>query len=256
MKAKTPDPQMNLYSFSMKLEHICNHSNEIYQLANRIDWSVFEDALSPLFCEDNGRPTKSIRLVVGLQILKAVFTESDENVVEKWLQNPYWQYFCGEVEFQHEFPLDPSSIGKWRKRIKKEGFEKILEASIDAALKTGTVTKRDLTHVNVDTTVLEKAVAFPTDAKLYHKMRENLVAEADRLNVKLRQTYIRKSKKALIMVGRYAHARQMKRSNASLRSVKVYFGRVLRDLDRKTKAHQDEKLKSMLELGYRLFKTM
>lgn len=256
MKAKKPDPQMNLSSFSMRLEHLCDHSNELYVLANKIDWTIFENSFGSMYCEDNGRPAAAIRLMVGLHILKAIFNESDEGVVLKWMQNPYWQYFCGTDEFQHELPIDYTLMGKWRKRVKKDGFEKILEASIDAAIETATIEKSDLKVVNVDTTVLEKAITFPTDAKLYHKMRVKLVAEARRLNLPLRQTYLRTGKVQLIMVGRYAHARQMKRSNKALRKVKTMFGRVLRDAERKATLMNihDEKLNELLLLGHRLFK--
>jgi IS5 family transposase len=256
MKAKNPDPQANLFSFSMRLDQLCDRSNELYVMADKIDWTIFENSFGAMYCEDNGRTAKPIRLMVGLHILKAIFGESDEGVVEKWVQNPYWQYFCGETEFQHNLPIDFTLMGKWRKRVKKDGFEKILESSIDAAIETATIKESDLKIVNVDTTVLEKAIAFPTDARLYHKMRVKLVAEARRLNLPLRQTYLRTGKVALIMVGRYAHARQMKRSNKALRSVKTMFGRVLRDLERKAKAANidDARLKELIELGYRLFK--
>jgi IS5 family transposase len=256
MKAKKTDPQGTLFSFSMNLSQICDRANELYVLADKIDWSVFERAFGPLYCEDNGRAAKPIRLMVGLHILKAMFDESDESVVLKWIQNPYWQYFCGETEFQHEFPVDFTLMGKWRKRVNKEGFDKILESSIDAAIKSATLRESDLTVVNVDTTVLEKAITFPTDAKLYHRMRVKLVDEANRLGLPLRQSYRRKSKKALIWVGRYSHARQMKRSNKALRSVKTMFGRVLRDIERKAKTAgiNDKNLNEMVVLGYRLFK--
>ena len=256
MKPKNPDPQPNLFSFSMRLEHLCDHTNELYVMANKIDWTIFEKNFGEMYCENNGRPATPIRLMVGLHILKAIFSESDELVVLKWVQNPYWQYFCGMTEFLHDLPIDFTLMGKWRKRVNKDGFEKILESSIDAAIKTATIRESDLKVVNVDTTVLEKAITFPTDAKLYHRMRVKLVAEAKRLNLPLRQTYLRTGKVQLIMVGRYAHARQMKRSNKALRSVKTMFGRVLRDVERKSKLAniQDKKLNDLLELGHRLFK--
>jgi IS5 family transposase len=255
MKAKNPDPQPNLFSFSMRLEHLCNKTNELYVLADKIDWKIFEDSFGSFYCDDNGRTAKPIRMMVGLHILKAIFNESDETVVHKWTQNPYWQYFTGESEFQHDLPVDFTLMGKWRKRVKSEGFQKILESSIDAAIKTATIRESDLKVVNVDTTVLEKAITYPTDAKLYHKMRIKLVKEARRLKIPLRQTYLRTGKVQLIMVGRYAHARQMKRSNKALRSVKTMFGRVLRDVERKAKTNgiSDEKLNELIALGYRLF---
>lgn len=255
MKAKQPDPQLHLSFKSMQLEHICNPQNELYILGNKIDWNIFEKNLGSLYCENNGRTAKPIRLMVGLHILKAMFNQSDEAVLYTWVQNPYWQYFCGEKEFQHDLPSDFTLMGKWRKKVSKNGFDKILEASIDAAIKTSTIKESELTTVNVDTTVLEKAITYPTDAKLYHKMRENLVKAAKKRGIKLKQTYKKQSKKLLIMVGRYAHARQMKRSNQALRSLKTIFARVLRDLERRAKnlSIQDEALLDLIKKGYQLF---
>lgn len=256
MKPKKPQLQSNLFSFSARLSQLCDHSNELYRLADTIDWTIFEKEFGLLYCEDNGREAKPIRLMVGLHILKAMFGESDETVVHKWVQNPYWQYFCGESEFQHKLAIDFTLMGKFRKRVGKSGFEKILQSSIVVGLQTLTIRESELKQVNADTTVMEKAIAFPTDAKLYHKMRIKLVKEARRMKIQLRQSYVRIGKKKLIMVGRYAYARQMKRSKKALRSVKTMLGRVLRDVERKAKINniQDEQLKEHIELGHRLFK--
>lgn len=252
MKSNRDDSQANL--FSIQLEHLCDRSQPLYRLANSIDWKAFEQAFGSLYCEDNGRPAKPIRLMVGLHYLKAIYSESDEGVVEKWVQNPYWQYFCGEKEFQYRFPIEPTTMNKWRDRVKAKGFEKLFSQTIRAGLDVGVLKRHQIVKANVDTTVQEKAVAFPTDARLYHRMREKLVKEARTLNIALRQTYTRKSKRAFIMQSRYRHARQMRRANRELRRVRIYFGRVLRDLDRKTsQTKRSQHLEILLELGYRLF---
>ena len=142
MKPKTSDAQGSL--FLVALERICDPNQELMRLSRAIDWQAFEAAFGPLYCEDNGRPGKPIRLMVGLSILKAMFGESDEGLVEKWVQNPYWQYLCGETEFQHEFPIEPTSMGKWRKRVQSEGLEKLLSESIAVGLKSGTIRREHL----------------------------------------------------------------------------------------------------------------
>jgi IS5 family transposase len=240
--------------FGISLDLLCDKRQSLYRLADTIDWDVFEEHFGPSYCEENGRPAKPIRLMVGLHYLKFTFNESDELIVEKWVQNPYWQYFCGEKEFQHEFPIDPTSMGKWRKRIKENGLEKLLKETIRAGLKIGAVKPHQFKKVIVDTTVQEKAIAFPTDSKLYHRMREKLVKKAKELGIELRQTYTRKSKKALFKQGRYRHAKQMKRANREVRKLKTYFGRVLRDIERKTKDQgEKEKVSDLLNLAYRLY---
>ena len=253
MKPHPKEPQANL--FGIALERLCDRRHALVRLSQSIDWQAFEEAFGALYCEDNGRPAKPIRLMVGLHYLKALYGDSDEGIVEKWVENPYWQYFCGETEFCHEFPIEPTSMNKWRKRVKSEGLEKLLEISIKTGIETGTIKREHLLKVNIDTTVQEKAIAFPTDANLYHECRKKLVAQAVAHGVSLRQSYTRKSKRALIMQSRYRHARQAKRANKELRKLKTYFGRVLRDLDRKTKGQQRSKsLEELLALSWRLFK--
>jgi IS5 family transposase len=150
-----------------------------------------------LYVENFGRPGLPIRLLVGLHYLKHAYNVSDEAVVERFLENPYWQYFCGFEYFQHKFPLDPTTLVKWRKRIGPKGMEKLLQVTIETAKSKEYVTEKHLERVNVDTTVQEKAVAFPTDARLYHKARRILVRLAKREGIDLRQIYERLGKRAL-----------------------------------------------------------
>jgi IS5 family transposase len=219
--------------FRAHLDQVLNREHPLCVLANQMDWSIFEQEFGPLYVEGFGRPGLPIRLVVGLHYLKYAYNESDESVVERFLENPYWQYFCGFEYFQHEFPLDPSSLVRWRRRVGSKGMEKLLKETVETAKREGLMKARHLERVNVDTTVQEKAVAFPTDARLYHKMRRALVRMAKREGIELRQSFERLSKRALQMQGRYSHARQMKRAKRETKKLRVYLGRVLRDLQRK-----------------------
>ena len=223
----------------MRLDQILNRRHPLYQLADTIEWESFDEAFGKYYSETQGRPAKSTRLMVGLHYLKHTFDLSDEEVVSQWVENPYWQYFCGLDYFEHEFPIDPSLMTKWRARIKSEGLEKLLGETIKAGLRSKVIRESSFERINVDTTVQEKAITFPTDAKLYHRMREKLVGLAIQEDLKLRQTYRRKSKKSLMMQGRYSHARQMKRAQKEIRSLKVYLGRVVRDIERKIKGHSN-----------------
>ena len=231
MQAKPRDRQQNLYE--VQLEFLCDSSQPLMRLSRVIDWSHFDKTFGSLYSDGQGRPAKPTRLMVGLHYLKHAQDLSDEEVVHQWVQNPYWQYFCGEETFQHELPIDPSSMTRWRNRLKSEGLETLLSETIHAGLKTKVLSRTSLHRLNVDTTVQEKAVTFPTDSKLYHRMREKLVKEAKVCEVELRQSYKRLSKKSLIMQGRYRHARQGKRANKQVRKLKTYLGCVTRDIERK-----------------------
>ncbi len=147
-----------------------DHTHPLVKLSDQIDWSQFTQAFGPLYAED-GRPGVPVRVMVGLHYLKHLFNESDESVVVKWVENPYWQYLCGCETFQHELPCHPSSLVKWRKRIGVEGMEQLLKGVLNTALKAQALSATSIQRVTVDTTGQEKAVAFPTDARLYHRAR-------------------------------------------------------------------------------------
>ena len=146
--------------------------------------------------------------MAGLFILKHTHNLSDEMLCDGWVENPYFQYFCGEVVFRHEAPFDRSSLTRWRQRLGEEQIAALLQESLSVAHRTGAIESKDLERVVVDTTVQEKAIAHPTDARLTHRAIEKLVETAKREGVELRQSYLRVAKRAAIMVGRYTHARQ------------------------------------------------
>ncbi len=254
MLPKTPTPQRDLFGF--QLREMLNPDHPLFVLAERIDWSQFDVAIAGCYASDLGRPGVNTRLMVGLMYLKHAFDESDESVVARWVENPYWQFFCGCQIMQHELPIDPSMMSKWRTRVGAERLEKLLEATIHTALAMKAMKPHELKQVNVDTTVQEKAIAFPTDARLYQKMRVALIRKAKQLNIRLRQSYRFVGKKALFMHGRYAHARQMRRAAKMTRRLKTILGRVVRDIERK--AHKikgqiaDALLRELLTLAHRL----
>lgn len=153
-----------------QLDLALNPNHELVRLASAIPWDRLAEDFGTLYCADNGRPGVPIRLMVGLHLLKHLEGISDESVVAKWVENPYWQWFCGEEYFQHELPINPSQMTRWRKRIGEEGVEKLLQAIITAGTVTRTITEQSFEKVIVDTTVQPKAIQHPTEARLYRKV--------------------------------------------------------------------------------------
>jgi len=168
--------------FRERLEVIIDPHHALVRLAGLVPWSHFEEAFGR-FYRPIGRPAKPTRLMVGLHYLKHVHDLSDEEVVARWVENPYWQFFCGFEFFQHEVPLDASTMTRWRKRIGPAGLEEMLKASVGVALDTGVAKPGSLERVSVDTTVQPKAIAHPTDSRLYWKALQILVRQAKRHGV-------------------------------------------------------------------------
>lgn len=237
MRPKEQEPSRHEDLFREKLTNLINLRHPLCRLAELIPWNELNERFGSLYTEKEGRPGIATRLMAGLQYLKHAYNLSDEAVVERWVENPYWQHFCGVEYFQHELPIDPSQMTRYRKRIGAEGCEGLLKITIEAGLSSGAVRAQDLERVTVDTTVMEKAISPPTDSALYHKARRALVKAAKELNIPLRQSYTRKSKQALRKAHGYAHARQMKRARREIKRLKIYLGRVHRDLRRKLDDH-------------------
>jgi IS5 family transposase len=219
--------------FRSRLDQIIDLDHALAKLARAIDWRFLEEQFGAAYSDKPGHPPLPTRLMAGLAILKHTYDLSDEALCERWVENPYYQYFCGEEFFQHRLKFDRSSLTRWRLRMGEEKLLALLQESLATAARTGALKPSDLSRMVVDTTVQEKAVMFPTDAKLTHRARERLVRLAQRLGVDLRQSYARVGKLALIKHQRYAHAHQFKRANRALRKLRTYLGRVMRDIRRK-----------------------
>ena len=215
-----------------RLVDLIDMRHELVKLAGLIDWEFFDREWAGFFPSSTGRPATSPRLVAGLLYLQHAFRLSDEAVVARWVENPYYQHFTGEVFFRHRPPIDPTSLIRWRKRIGEEGVEWLLTKTIEAGRKSGALEDRSLEEVAVDTTVMEKAIAHPTDSRLVERARAQLVDLAREAGVELRQSYARLAPRLAGRIGRYAHAKQFKRMRKALRTLKGYTGRVLRDLRR------------------------
>ena len=218
--------------FRARLEDIVNPRHGLLRLADLIDWRFFEETIEPLYA-DTGRPGVPVRFMVGLHILKHVYGLSDEEVCERWVESPYFQYFTGEEHFVHELAHDRSNMSNWRKRVSEDELARLIQESLRIAHDTGALKPSDLKRVTVDTTFQPKAIAFPTDAKLIYKAIVMLGREARPHGIKLRQSYVRVGKLALIKAQRYAHAKQFKRHKEQLKLLRTRLGRVIRDIGRK-----------------------
>ncbi len=215
-----------------RLVDMIDPRHELVKLAGLIDWEVFEREWAGFFPSHKGRPATPPRLVAGLLYLQHACRLSDEAVVARWVENPYYQHLTGETFFQHRPPIDPSSLTRWRGRIGEEGVEWLLTQTIRAGQKSGVIDEDSVKRVAVDTTVMEKNIAYPTDARLYERARDQLAALAQEAGVELRQSYARLAPRLALQVGRYAHAKQFKRMRKALKRLKGYTGRVMRDLRR------------------------
>ena len=223
--------------FRARLDQIINLKHELAQLAGKIDWDFIDGEIAPLY-SDKGRPGIETRFAIGLLLLKHIYGLSDEGVCERWVYDPYFQHFTGEEFFQHQFPHERSDLSHWRKRL-GDKLELLLAESLRVAHESGALRTRDLKRVTVDTTVQPKNISFPTDAKLLHAAIKGLNRLACKHGVRLRQSYVRIAKRAAMMAGRYAHAKQFNRHRRQLRILRTRLGRLIRDIRRKIAGRQN-----------------
>ena len=236
------------------LEEIIDLGHPLVRLAREIDWQFLDGRVASVCTSGPGQPPLPTRLVAGLFILKHMHDLADEVLCARWLENPYYQFFCGEVSFCHKLPFERSSLTHWRQRLGEERLVALVQESLSVAHKTGALATRDLERVVVDTTVQPKAIAHPTDARLCHRALEKLVDLAKRNGVPLRQSYRRVAKRAAIMVGRYSHAHQFKRARRALKFLRTRLGRVIRDIRRKIAGNErlEKRFANLLALAVRV----
>lgn len=254
MKPKEPIDSGQRELFRSRLDQILDMRHEKVILATKINWRFLSDHCGQNYSNKPGHPALPTRLMAGLHILKYADNLSDEELCARWVENPYYQYFCGEEFFVHELPFDRSSMTRWRQRMGEDKITALLQESLAVAVKVGAAKPGDFNRIIVDTTVAEKNVAYPTDAKLINRARIMLVKQAKAAGLDLRQSYIRVGKRALIAHQRYAHARQYKRARRQLKKLRTWLGRTIRDIRRKIKGNKplEEAFVNPLWLAHRV----
>ena len=222
LKKLPKQPQLEM--FKTVLTSFIHPEHDLCSLAKKIDWNYLEKEFAPLY-GTVGRPSVPIRTIVGLLLLKQIYSLGDETVVQRYLENPYWQHFCGEIYFQYRLPFDPSDFVHFRHRIGDEGMQKIFKQSID--LFGEDVIRKEVKEVRIDTTVQEKNITFPTDRKLYEKSIQYCKRIAKTEGVKLKRTYtfeIRKLKAQLRFARKPKNFKKLNRTQRRLHRIacKIY----------------------------------
>jgi len=232
--------------FQTPLVNFIDMDHELVRLAHSINWESVEQDFAGYFSE-NGRPGVPVRKMVGLLLLKSLYNLSDERVVAQWRENPYFQYFTGEKVFQKGYPFDPSDFVHFRKRIGKEGAEKLLGLSIRLNMEEeGKVKKGKVKEVFIDTTVQEKNITYPTDGKLYKKVIMQCRQIAEQEGVTLRRSYTRELKSLSLKMRFMNHPKRKKEGQKALRRMRTIARAQVNDLARKLTPAQREPYKDLL----------
>jgi IS5 family transposase len=266
--------------FRSRLDAMIGLRHPLAVLATRMPWAAIEVRLAPLFERHSrdgrlseavdlfgvssqelagvsaaGRPRLPVRLMVGLLYLKHAYNESDDSVCERWAQDVYFQFFCGEEYSQPRLPCDPTNLVRFRQALGEAGVEELLATTMAAAVQMKAVKPAEFERVIVDTTVQEKAIAYPTDSRLLEVARARLVQLAQRAGLVLKQTYEREGRRLRRRAGGYAHAKQFRRLRRVLKRQRTVLGRLLRDIERKLSGAADERqaqLRVWLERAWRI----
>lgn len=232
--------------FEVALESFIDMNHELVLLSKQIDWEVVEYEFAEYYCADNGRPSVPIRKMVGMMLLKNIYNLSDEGVVARWMENPYMQYFTGEKVFQKRPPMNPIDMTKFRKRIGAMGAEKIFKLSLMVNAKE--ITEKEMKQVMIDSTVQEKNITFPTDAKLYRKIIAKVLNISRKEEITLRRTYTREMKALKLKVRFMNHPTRMKEGKKAVKRMRTIARAMVNDITRKMDEHQLSYYRKDIEL--------
>ncbi|MDR0352303.1 MAG: transposase, partial [Opitutaceae bacterium] len=214
MKPKKIKHEKQREMFKMELIMLVDRRHPMVKLAGNINWEEFDKHLEATYPERLGQPGLGTRLMVSLHYLKYQYNLSDEEVLGHWVENPYWQYLSGMQYFEHEKPMDSSSMTRWRKRLGESGAEEMLKQTLESAVRMKVLKPVQVVPINADTTVQAKEMRYLTDARSYDRARGRVVKEARKAGLKVKQSYERVGRRLLMMAGRYMHSRKMKKAKA------------------------------------------
>jgi len=233
--------QRNL--FAPLLTDFIDIKHELVLLAEKIDSKHLEKELS-IYYSHTGQPSMPIRFfMVGCLMLKRIYNLGDETLAQAWIMNPYMQYFCGQSNFQHHFPCDPSDFVHFRKRIGEAGIEKIFVHSVE--LHGSKAKGKTLLS---DTTVQENIISFPTDSKQAKSVIDKCNKIAETENVIQRQTYKRIAKQLLRDSYNSTHPKRRKKAKKVHSKLRTLAGRQLCELERELSPETLAKYKSEFEI--------
>ena len=239
MYKKDHNRQSCLTDFNQPIGLKMDPDNRWVKKAETIPWDQIEEKYAALFPSSTGMPAKPLRMALGSLLIQKKYDCSDRELVQQIMENPYFQYFCGELYFCHKLPLDRSSMTRWRGRIGPDKLELLLAETLRVAMDTKAVTPQACERVTLDTTVQTKAIAHPTDSHLLMRGIEWLNRLAKQHGIKLRQSFLRVGRQARRDVSRLIHGRGHKQAMRWVRKLRIWLGRLDRDIGRKIAGNEE-----------------
>jgi hypothetical protein len=166
--------------FETPFENALDKNNRWIKFSKIIPWDKVSSYYNQRMCNKNGAVTTDARIVLGALIIKHHENLSDVGTIEAIEENIYMQYFLGLPSFKTEPVFAPSLFVEIRKRLGLDYWNEINEIIIthNTPKKKDDDEPTDLPtnkgSINIDATIVEQDIQYPTDLGILNESREKL----------------------------------------------------------------------------------
>ncbi|MBI1812539.1 transposase [Candidatus Peregrinibacteria bacterium] len=180
MKHHHSTDQAAMFDFNL-LQMPVDENHPLMRIGKELDWDALIEIVGKKYSGKTGRNSKSLRMMIALEIAKPVLRESDRDLVRRLETDIALKLFCGFTNVYHDVP-DASSLTTFRKKLDRETLQLLEDASIRTFIRKLPCKRRH--QCITDSTCIPATITFPIDGKLLLAAWRKMVGTLE----KIRQT--------------------------------------------------------------------